>query len=93
VERGQVLGVSQSVSIVERDDERVRLEAELYVGAESPGDTVWVEGSPSLEMTVPGGVPGDEATAAVTLNCALRSEALAPGLRTVLDVPVRFDPG
>jgi 4-hydroxy-tetrahydrodipicolinate reductase len=93
VDRGRVLGVSQSVSIVEGSHERVRLEAELYVGAESPGDTVRVEGSPSLEMTLPGGVPGDEATAAVTLNCALRIDALAPGLRTVLDVPVRYDPG
>ena len=93
VKRGQVLGVSQSVAIVEQGRERIRLEAELYVGAENPGDTVFVEGSPSLEMTVPGGVPGDEATAAVTLNCALRVKALAPGLRTVLDVPVRYDPG
>jgi 4-hydroxy-tetrahydrodipicolinate reductase len=90
---GEVLGVCQSVVIEESGRERVRLTVEMTVGAETPGDTVWVEGSPSLEMAVPGGVPGDEATAAVTLNCALRARELAPGLRTVLDVPLRFDPG
>jgi len=90
---GHVLGVAQSVAIEERGRERIRLEVEMYVGAASPGDTVYVEGSPSLEMAVPGGVPGDEATAAVTLNCALRARELAPGLRTVLDVPLRFDKG
>jgi 4-hydroxy-tetrahydrodipicolinate reductase len=90
---GHVLGIGQSVTITQEGRERVRLEVEMVVGAEKPGDTVYVEGSPSLEMAVPGGVPGDEATAAVTLNCALRAGELAPGLRTVLDVPLRFDPG
>ena len=93
VRPGQVLGVCQSVAIDEGGRERVRLTVEMYVGAEAPGDTVYVDGSPSLEMAVLGGVPGDEATAAVTLNCALRARELAPGLRTVLDVPLRFDPG
>ncbi len=93
VRPGQVLGVCQSVAIDEGGRERVHLTVEMYVGAEAPGDTVYVDGSPSLEMAVLGGVPGDEATAAVTLNCALRARELAPGLRTVLDVPLRFDPG
>lgn len=90
IEAGRVAGVHQILTLEADGEEKVRLEVELYVGAERPRDTFSIEGEPPLEVSLPGGVPGDSATAAVTIHCALRVKDLAPGLRTVLDVPVRF---
>ncbi|MDX1390539.1 MAG: DNA polymerase, partial [Acidobacteriota bacterium] len=90
VSAGQVTGVHQIVTIGSGGTERVRLELKMYVGADDPRDTFDVTGEPPLAMTIAGGVPGDHATAALTLNTALCSVGLRPGLRTVLDLPLRF---
>jgi 4-hydroxy-tetrahydrodipicolinate reductase len=89
VEKGQVAGVCQVVVLEEGGRERVRLALEMYVGAEEPADVIAVRGEPPLEVRIPGGIPGDRATAAVTVNCGLLVPYLAPGLRTMLDVPLR----
>jgi 4-hydroxy-tetrahydrodipicolinate reductase len=89
VEAGQVAGLAQS-AIVEADGvERVRMEIAMVLGAPSPHDAVTIQGSPALEMRVATGVPGDEATAAVAVSCAALVRELPPGLRTMLDVPLR----
>jgi 4-hydroxy-tetrahydrodipicolinate reductase len=57
------------------------------VGEPAPHDTVRIIGNPNINATIPGGVQGDVATCAVTINCA---EALLrtgkPGLLTMLDI-------
>lgn len=88
---GQVAGIEQHV-LIESGTRRVRLDLQMYVGAARPQDTVSIDGSPSLEMAVGSGVPGDEATAAVVVNCVPLLSGLEPGLRTMLDVPLRFMP-
>ena len=92
LEPGQVAGTHQVLVLEEEGEERVELELVMEAGAEDPRDAVTIHGLPSLEMKLAGGVPGDEATAAVTLNYALSVPELACGLRTVLDVPLRFHP-
>ena len=67
----------------------MRLEITMAVDAERPGDSISIEGSPSLEASIAGGLHGDEATAAVVVNCVHLLRDLKPGLRTMLDVPVR----
>jgi 4-hydroxy-tetrahydrodipicolinate reductase len=89
IEVGQVAGIDQTVTIAEGPIERVRMELKMYVGAARPRDEVSVDGSPPLEMEIPSGVPGDEGTAAVAVSAAELAPALAPGLRTMLDVPLR----
>jgi 4-hydroxy-tetrahydrodipicolinate reductase len=86
VEVGQAAGVSQVVVVEEERRERVRLELEMYVGAQEPADTISIRGEPPVEMTIPGGIPGDQATASIAVNCGLRVKDLRPGLRTMLDV-------
>jgi 4-hydroxy-tetrahydrodipicolinate reductase len=93
VEPGQVTGVHQIVTVESAGKERARLELQMYVGAEDPRDTFRTEGDPPLELSLPGGVPGDSATASITLHTALCTPGLAPGLRTMLDVPLRHVPG
>ena len=87
---GRVTGVHQVATIESGEKRRVRLELQMYVGADDPRDTFTAVGEPSLELTIAGGVPGDHATAALTLNTALCCADLRPGLRTVLDLPLRF---
>ena len=90
VEPGQVAGVEHLVVVEAGGRERVRLALEMFVGAQSSVDEVAIDGSPSLEMTIPGGIHGDQGTANVVVNCACLLDRLAPGLRTMLDVPLRL---
>ena len=84
-----MLGIDQNLSLTCQGHERVRMELQMFLGAPHPEDSVSIDGSPPLEMTVPTGVPGDEGTANVTLRCARVAGDLQPGLRTMLDVPLR----
>jgi 4-hydroxy-tetrahydrodipicolinate reductase len=89
IEVGQVAGIDQTVTITEGGVERVRMELKMYVGASHPRDEVSIDGAPPLEMEIPSGVPGDEGTASVAVSAAQLVSGLAPGLRTMLDVPLR----
>ena len=90
VEAGRVAGIEQSAVITSSGAERVRLELRMYVGAKNPIDAVSIEGEPPIEATIAGGVHGDEGTAAVVVNAAGLVRSLYPGLRTMLDVPLRI---
>ena len=92
VEVGQVAGLEQEVVIRHGGAERVRLEIRMALEAGRPHDAISIDGSPPLEMMIPSGVPGDEGTAAVVLNSLACVASLAPGLRTMLDVPIRLAP-
>ena len=60
----------------------------MYVGAQQPHDSVWVEGNPNVQMTIPGGLHGDVATAAIVVNSIPRVMEAAPGLLTPNDLPI-----
>jgi 4-hydroxy-tetrahydrodipicolinate reductase len=89
VEAGQVAGVHQAATLWLGELPRVRLELEMHVGAPRPHDAVTIEGSPQLEMEITSGVAGDEGTVSVVVHCAGLVDSLEPGLRTMLDVPLR----
>ena len=57
-------------------------------GAERPRDQIEIDGTPPVSLTIEGGVAGDAATPAVILNAAPRVVEHAPGLITMLDLPV-----
>ena len=90
VEPGQVAGIDQTLRVLAGGTTRVRMELQMYLGAERPHDAVSVTGNPPLEMEIPSGVAGDIGTAAVTANCAPAVPGLTPGLRTVLDLPLGY---
>ncbi len=66
----------------------VSLDLQMYVGAESPRDSVTIEGNPSINMTIAGGVAGDIATAAIVVNCLPALLSARPGLLTMADLPL-----
>jgi 2,4-diaminopentanoate dehydrogenase len=86
VKAGQVAGLHQVVVASLEDREQVRLELTIAVGAESPRDEVRLEATPPLSLSIPGGVPGDDATAWAAVHAAAALPMMR-GLVTVLDLP------
>jgi 4-hydroxy-tetrahydrodipicolinate reductase len=93
VEAGQVAGVHQIARGLSQGQEKIYLELQMYVGARAPADTVELTGEPPLKLTVPGGIHGDYATAAVAVNCVPAMRDVKPGLRTSLDMPMGYFAG
>jgi 4-hydroxy-tetrahydrodipicolinate reductase len=93
VKAGQVAGVHQVACGLAQGKEKVYLELQMYVGAKASSDTVELTGEPNLKLTVPGGIHGDFATAAVAVNCIPSMAEVRPGLRTSRDIPMSYVPG
>lgn len=87
VKRGQVAGLHQVAVALEEGQERVRLELTVAVGADEPRDTIDIDADPPLRLVIPGGLPGDRATANLVVNAAPRVASAEPGLLTVLELP------
>ena len=77
----------QTVVGLEDGQERVRLELTLALGAEPAGDHLEIESDTRLTLDIPGGIPGDAATAQLVVHAAPRVVAAESGLLTVLDLP------
>jgi 4-hydroxy-tetrahydrodipicolinate reductase len=87
VKKGRVAGISQTAVGLDDGQERVRLELTIAVGAEPPGDRIFIDSTPPLQLEVKGGIAGDRATANLVVNSAPRLTAAEPGLLTVLELP------
>ncbi len=85
---GRVAGLKQSAVGSCAGRPVVELEFQAYVGAPSSHDSVAITGTPDLEATIPGGTPGDTATAAIVVNSAPALVAAAPGLYAMKDLPI-----
>jgi 4-hydroxy-tetrahydrodipicolinate reductase len=86
IREGDVAGIHHRVRGYSDGREVVRLDLIIAVGAEDPRDEVRLEADPPLHLSVPGGIPGEEATVWAMVHAA---EALPQlrGLITVLDLP------
>jgi len=87
IKPGMARGVEQTGTGIAGGKEVIKLEFRAAVGEPESYDKVEICGEPNIESTIPGGVNGDIATCAITIN-ALRSIVDAkPGLRTMTDIP------
>jgi 2,4-diaminopentanoate dehydrogenase len=66
----------------------ITMHMEAYLGAPDSYDEVRIQGVPNLTLRVPGGVPGDIATASIVVNSIPKVLSSRPGLRTMKDLPV-----
>lgn len=87
VKKGRVAGIAQTAVGLEGEQERIRLELTIAVGADGPGDRIILDAEPRIELEIKGGVAGDQATANTLVNAAPRITAAEPGLLTVLELP------
>jgi 4-hydroxy-tetrahydrodipicolinate reductase len=87
IQKGMAAGVEQvGLGYIGRTAV-IQLHFRAAVGEPQPHDTIQIDGEPNVVSTVPGGVNGDVATCAITLNAMhsiLRAQA---GLNTMLDLP------
>jgi 2,4-diaminopentanoate dehydrogenase len=94
VDPGYVCGIVQDGVGYRKSDAVIRLHLEAYLGAPDPFDSVDIEGSPRLSMKIPGGIPGDIATASLVVNSIPKVLAVGPGLHTMRDLGLpSFYPG
>lgn len=85
VKEGQVAGLRNHGYGYAGKQAVVHLDLSMYVGAPDPRDEIVLDAVPPLHWKFVGGVPGDEATAAILVNNLHGLAAAAPGLRSVLD--------
>jgi 4-hydroxy-tetrahydrodipicolinate reductase len=88
VEPGAVSGLVQEGVGYRKGRALVTLRMEAHVGAPESYDEVRIAGTPPIVVRVPGGIPGDAATAAIVLNSVPRILQAPPGLRTMRDMPL-----
>ncbi len=81
-EDGKVIGTEQVASGWEGEYERVRLELRMTMGEPDPRDEIEIDADPPLRLTIPGGVAGDDATAAILVNTASWIDLLPPGVHS-----------
>lgn len=86
VRRGEVAGVQQCARVFAEGREIVRLDLTIAVGAPDPRDEIALEADPPVRLVVPGGVPGDAASAHAIVN-AVPALVELRGLVSVLDLP------
>jgi len=85
---GAAAGIKQSARGYRKGELAISLDLQMYVGAESPRDHVLIDGSPPIDMTIAGGVAGDTATAAITVNAIPKVLAAPAGVLTMRDIPL-----
>ena len=87
IKKGMACGVEQVGRGFVGRKEVIRLHFRAAVGEPKSFDRVEIEGEPNVVSMIDGGVNGDIATCAITLNALRSVMAAAPGLKTMLDVP------
>lgn len=88
IPKGHAAGVQQIGRGFVDGQERISLVFRAAIGEPDPHDTIDISGAPSFSSTIKGGVHGDVATCAITINAARRIGAAAPGLRSMMDLPM-----
>jgi len=84
--QGQVAGIHHQVRVFVEGREVVKLELTIAVGAPEPRDELVLDADPPIRLVIPGGVPGDAATANAVVN-AVPALIELRGLVSVLDLP------
>lgn len=85
--KGMARGVHQVGKGFVGDSEVITLTFRAAVGEIESYEQIQIDGEPNIESRITGGVNGDIATCAITLNVVRSVLQASPGLRTMADVP------
>jgi 2,4-diaminopentanoate dehydrogenase len=88
IAKGMVRGVYQIGRGVMAADEVITLTFRAAVGEPQSYEEIRIEGEPAISSRIAGGINGDLATCAVTLNVVRSILQVGPGLKTMADLPV-----
>lgn len=84
---GRVCGVEQIGRGYIGQHEVITLNFRAAVGEARSFDTIHIKGEPTIHSTIEGGINGDIATCAITLNAIHSVLRARPGLMTMSDIP------
>lgn len=84
----EVAGILHVAKGLKNGEELIKLDLQMYVGAEQSRDSVQIAGEPAIDLTVDGGIFGDKATIARMVNAIPAIMKSEPGLKTVMDLPL-----
>jgi 4-hydroxy-tetrahydrodipicolinate reductase len=87
IQKGNAAGVRQIGNGYSGGKVKVKLIFQATVGEPESYDEVIIEGMPHIHSKIAGGVNGDVATCAITLNAIPQILRSTPGLKTMVDVP------
>ncbi|MHA2315758.1 MAG: NAD(P)H-dependent amine dehydrogenase family protein [Candidatus Hermodarchaeia archaeon] len=91
ISKGMTCGVQQVSRGFVGDREVIALNFKAAVGEPESYDRVHIDGEPAIQSKIIGGVNGDIATCAITLNAVRSVLETSPGLKTMGDIsPVAF---
>ena len=88
VERGQVCGVRHLIKGICSGKEVISLDLRIYLDAEPARDTIYIEGTPTLESTIKSPDLEDVAAAGLLVNMSPLVHQARPGLLTMVDLPL-----
>jgi 4-hydroxy-tetrahydrodipicolinate reductase len=88
VKKGRVAGIHHVCRGFRNRKEVLHLDLQMYVGAKKPFDRITIKGKPALNLVFEEGVAGDEATVGMILSLIPSVLAAAPGLKTMIEVPL-----
>src|SRR5207245_3104540 len=84
---GGIVGLKQVARAFHDGKEVAVLDLTIALGAPQPRDEIELEGDPGIRILIPGGTPGDKATAWTVVHAAPLVQGSEPGLISVLDLP------
>lgn len=88
IQNGKPSGVEQFGRGFISGKEKITLHFRAAVGEEKAYDKVEIIGTPTFSSTIEGGINGDIATSAITVNAIASVTKAQAGLKTMLEVPV-----
>jgi 4-hydroxy-tetrahydrodipicolinate reductase len=88
IKAGRVSGIKQIGRAFIGSKEKIRLVFQASVGETKPYDEIRIIGDPQIVSKIDGGINGDIATCAITLNAIPSVVHALPGLRSMADVPM-----
>jgi 4-hydroxy-tetrahydrodipicolinate reductase len=88
VESGQVCGVRHLIKGMSNGKEVISFDLRVYLGAEQTRDTIYIEGTPTLESTLKSPDLEDVAATGLLVNMGPLVHQARPGLLTMIDLPL-----
>jgi 4-hydroxy-tetrahydrodipicolinate reductase len=88
VEPGQVCGVRYMVKGMSHGKEVISFDLRMYLEAENVRDTIYIEGTPTIELTIKSTDMGDVAAAGLLVNMSPLVHQARAGLLTMVDLPL-----
>ncbi len=83
---GYAAGVQQIGKGYVGNEDKIILVFRASVGEPNPQDSIEIKGTPTIKSIIEGGVNGDVATCAITINALKQIIKTQPGLKTMADI-------